>query len=285
MREQVRLGQRIEKFIVEAWKDQKWEKILDGQTIGYQSILTLKEPITTDKIRLSIEESLASPCISELSLLKLPKSMPKPLVTRNSDNVVIDAKESKVYYTLDGSSPNAKSTLYTAPITMPQGGVVKARIIDDQGNIGPEETLRAGISKKNWKVAAVSAGDTESAKNAFDDKLDTIWSTEGVADKLPQSFTIELDKPVVISEFSYIPRQDHNPSGMTNKFIFEVSPDGKKWAKVGEGEFSNLRANPIEQFVPLTPTKQPMKFFRFTATNSLENTFGTVAELSIYSKK
>lgn len=38
---------------------------------------------------------------------------------------------------------------------------------------------------------------------------------------------------------------------MTDKYQFEVSADGKNWTKGAEGEFSNLRANPIEQSVNL----------------------------------
>ncbi|MCQ2365812.1 MAG: alpha-L-fucosidase [Akkermansia sp.] len=105
IREQIRLGQRVQNFAVDAWVDGKWETIdneapgLNGtKSIGYQVMRNVK-PTTTDKVRLRITKSRACPCISELSLLKMPKECeltpseikslaPTPLLQRIKDRIV-----------------------------------------------------------------------------------------------------------------------------------------------------------------------------------------------------
>ena len=72
VREQIRLGQRVQNFAVDAWVDGKWVTIdaeePKGKSIGNQ-VLRRVAPTTTDKVRLRITKSRACPCISELSLL------------------------------------------------------------------------------------------------------------------------------------------------------------------------------------------------------------------------
>ena len=75
VREQIRLGQRVQNFAVDAWVDGKWVTIdadeANGKSIGNQ-VMRRVQPTTTDKVRLRITKSRACPCISELSLLKMP---------------------------------------------------------------------------------------------------------------------------------------------------------------------------------------------------------------------
>ena len=69
---------------------------------------------------------------------------------------------------------------------------------------------------------------------------------------------------------------------MTDQYIFSVSQDGKKWRKVAEGEFSNLRANPIELKVDLDKTVKA-RFFRFTGKRAIEGKGVTAAEINVFS--
>ena len=75
VREQIRLGQRVQNFAVDAWVDGKWVTIdaeePNGKSIGHQ-VMRRVQPTTTDRVRLRITRSRACPCISELSLLKMP---------------------------------------------------------------------------------------------------------------------------------------------------------------------------------------------------------------------
>ncbi|MCQ2370709.1 MAG: alpha-L-fucosidase [Akkermansia sp.] len=216
VREQIRLGQRVQNFAIDAWVDGQWQTIdaedAAGKSIGNQ-VMRRVQPTTTDKVRLRITKSRACPCISELSLLKMP----------------------------DISSVTAPAVQDT------------------------------GLAKGSWTSKKGAA--------AIDGKEDTLWHS----DKCPASITVDMGQRQKIAAFSYTPRQDGSVQDMTDRYTFEVSKDGKAWQKVGEGEFGNLRANPIEQRVDFSPVDA--RFFRFTATRSIEGSGSSAAEINIYPAK
>lgn len=285
IREQIRLGQRVESFRIDAWLNGSWKQIIDGKTIGNQVMLPTDNPVTTNKLRLTITSSPAVPCISEFSLLLRPVSLPQPAIVRQGDTVSINAQTTgKIHYTMDGSQPTSKSPVYKTPAPMPEGGLITARVFDHEGNSGPVATTRFGISKKDWKVISSTAG--TNPERAIDDNPSTFWHThEDAGEKNPpQSITVDMGKAYPVTAFSYIPRQDNCTHGMTDRYIFEVSPDNKHWDKVAEGEFSNLRANPIEQIVPLSHITSKMRYFRFTGMRALDKNHVSAAEISVFSK-
>ena len=65
------VGQRVEKFEVDAWLDGGWEKVAEGTTIGYKRLLRFPE-LTTDRMRVRILESRTNPTISEIGLFDSP---------------------------------------------------------------------------------------------------------------------------------------------------------------------------------------------------------------------
>lgn len=75
--EAIQLGQRVRKFAVDVRENDAWrEWIADGSSIGMHTIL--RGPLVmADGVRVRILESAASPCLSELSLLRVPE-MPAP---------------------------------------------------------------------------------------------------------------------------------------------------------------------------------------------------------------
>lgn len=224
VREEIRLGQRVDAWALDAEVNGKWQEVLRGLTIGAQAMLVLPKPVTTSRVRLRITESAASPCISELSLFKLPAGL--------------DLKKSAV----------------------------------------PAQSSE-GVSKAKWKIVAAPAG--TNAQAAIDGKADTFWHTHASRGELPppQSFTVDMGETRKIRAFTYLPRQDGTLGGMTDRFKFEISTDGKKWKKVAEGEFGNLRANPIEQTISFPP--ENARFFRFTGTRALEKNHVSAAEIGV----
>ena len=239
LREQIRLGQRVEAFQVEAWVDGAWKTIVGpgqpgemedhfdgirggkGHTIGNQVLRWLEEPVTTDKVRLTITRSKAAPCISEFSLLAMPGvTQPEPVPS-------------------DGSA---------------------------------ETDAAQPLPKKGWKFR----GKTSSL--AFDGKEDTMWQSR----KTPARFVVDMQQEHEISGFAYLPRQDGETQGMTSRYRVELSADGQNWEMVSEGEFGNLRANPVEQVISFTPQKA--RYFRFTSTAALDGTGSSAAEIRIYGK-
>lgn len=220
VREEIRLGQRVEGWALDAWLNGKWEEVVVGSSIGNQAMLKFPAgAVTTDRVRLRITKSPACPCISELSLFKMPE-------------------------TVDSST--------TAKLT--------------------------GIKKNKWKIVSAPAGSV--AKNAIDGDPKTFWHTHMKQElRPPQSIVVDMGETLSVKGFSYLPRQDGRTNGMTSRYVFELSEDGKKWTKVSEGEFGNLRANPVEQVVDFAQRKA--RYFRFTGTAALDKNHISAAEIGI----
>lgn len=278
LREQIRLGQRVDSFNIDAFINGKWVCIDNGgKTIGNQVMRRLNRSITAQKLRLRITGSQATPCISEFSLFRQPAGAVRPSIFRRGDNLIILADgKSKILYTTDGSEPKEGSSVYSQGAKFAESGTVKARCQFANGKLGPVTQAKFGISKTGWKVKTSTSGN---AAAAIDDNPETSWFAKAEA---PQSFVVDMGRPYQVSSFSYLPRQDGKTYGMTDKYQFEVSPDGKTWTKAAEGEFSNLRANPIEQSVNLKNVNGPVRYFRFTGTNSLDGNSASAAEINVF---
>lgn len=72
LREYLPLGQRIESFAFDQWKDGRWIEFAKGTSVG-NCRLVRSEPITTSKIRLRITKASVCPAISEVALFAEPK--------------------------------------------------------------------------------------------------------------------------------------------------------------------------------------------------------------------
>ncbi|MCL7492456.1 alpha-L-fucosidase [Streptomyces sp. MCA2] len=55
--EDIRHGQRVERFSVQARSGGTWTTLARGTTIGHRRILTLGQPVTADAVRVTVEES------------------------------------------------------------------------------------------------------------------------------------------------------------------------------------------------------------------------------------
>lgn len=67
LQEDIRKGQRVEKFIIEALSDKGWDTIAEGTTIGYKRMIRFPE-VKADEIRLTLVSSRAAPYISTFAL-------------------------------------------------------------------------------------------------------------------------------------------------------------------------------------------------------------------------
>lgn len=67
LQEYIRLGQRVRSFSVDVWQDGAWQPVAEETTIGYKRILEI-DPVTTNRIRIQIEDSKASPVISNVEV-------------------------------------------------------------------------------------------------------------------------------------------------------------------------------------------------------------------------
>ncbi|MBR4756494.1 MAG: alpha-L-fucosidase [Bacteroidales bacterium] len=67
VQEYIPLGQRVKSFTVEAYTPEGWKQIARETTIGYKRIV-LTEKVTADKVRITIDGSLAEPLINGFGL-------------------------------------------------------------------------------------------------------------------------------------------------------------------------------------------------------------------------
>ena len=67
IRENIKLGQRVEEFVAESWVDGSWQTFAQATSIGNARILTFPS-VTTNKVRIRITKSGATPAISEVGL-------------------------------------------------------------------------------------------------------------------------------------------------------------------------------------------------------------------------
>ena len=69
LQENILIGQRVEKFVLEYPDKDGWTTIVAGTTIGYKRLLRFP-PVTTDKVRLRILSSRLNPTIARFGLYK-----------------------------------------------------------------------------------------------------------------------------------------------------------------------------------------------------------------------
>lgn len=145
-----------------------------------------------------------------------------------------------------------------------------------------EETARKGIDRTTWNVldTGFKGGEPELS---VDNRKETFWLTDEV--ELPQSITVDMGHSQAITGFSYLPRQDGDATGLVSLYVFETSGDGTTWEAVAKGEFSNIVANPIVQYVSFGKQAQA-RYFRFTvvavANASSNRSAVSFAEVEVY---
>lgn len=76
LREDIRLGQRVDQWALDAWQDGAWQEFATGTGIGSRR-LWRGEPITSSKIRLRVLKSSEPPVISEFAVYLEPEASRK----------------------------------------------------------------------------------------------------------------------------------------------------------------------------------------------------------------
>lgn len=278
LQEYIPLGQRVIKFQVDALVDGTWKTLDTQTTIGAKRILRLPTTITT-KVRFSILESKACPCISKVALFNAPKLLIEPVINRNGEGQVsisVADKEAKVYYTTDGSEPDQSSQLYTKPFESIGKGIIKAIAYDmDSGKSSQSAMHSFDIAPLKWKVISKSP---KNANVMFDGNVHTSTTIK------ESELRIDLGEQLMISGFTYMPDQSRWGGNYVSTYDLFVSKDGRRWGHpAASGEFSNIVNNPILQEKTFEPVKG--RYLKFVP-KSIERGSGafSVAEFSIKTK-
>jgi len=267
IQEYIRLGQRVKAFSVEAFVDGIWKEIAKATTIGYKRILRFPS-VEAAKVRINITASKSCPVISNIGIYSAPVFLNAPSITRNqSGDITIATNDIGpiFYYTLDGSEPTTKSNLYNGPIQA--DGKVETRAIaydPASGKSSPVGIERFDISKKAWKIADI---DDENASFILDGNTSTVWHQRDK--KMPIDLVIDLGNKYDVCGFKYLPDQNRWSSGIITNYEFYVSENNKDWKLVDQGEFSNIKNNPLLQVKSFSSTAA-----RYIKLRALKNTWG-----------
>ncbi len=70
LRENIRLGQRVDSFAIDEAKEQGWSPIAEATSIGACRIIRTTRPITANRVRLRITKAAACPALSEFGLFQ-----------------------------------------------------------------------------------------------------------------------------------------------------------------------------------------------------------------------
>ena len=89
-----------------------------------------------------------------------------------------------------------------------------------------------------------------------------------------------MGKTQKITAFTYLPRQDKRTEGIADRYIFYTSNDAINWQTATEGEFGNIRSNPLEQSVPLSHPVSS-RYFKFSVLHVVGGNGVTVAEIGV----
>jgi len=278
VQEYIRLGQRVNAFTVEAFIDGNWKEVAKATTIGYKRILRFPS-VKATQVRFSITDSKCSPVISNIGIYDAPLFLNAPSIVRNqSGEVKITTNDIGpiFYYTLDGSEPTSNSKKYTGSFVADGKVVLKAISYDPtSGKSSPVGQEKFDISKKDWKFVGISDDKTASI---IDGDPASVWHQRDK--KLPIDLVIDLGSEYNISGFKYLPDQNKWSSGIITHYQFYVSADNKEWKLVSEGEFSNIKNNPVWQIKQFASEKA--RFIKIAALkNTLDDDVAGYAEVDV----
>ena len=122
-----------------------------------------------------------------------------------------------------------------------------------------------------------------SVNRIIDGNPDTDWNFGGESTKLSQEVVIDMGTILKINGFAYVPQQVGNNLNLISRYEFYTSLDNVKWKIQSQGEFSNIKNNPIEQVKTFSETKA--KYIRFVAKSTEEKgqTF-SIGEINVIEK-
>ncbi|HPT01176.1 MAG TPA: alpha-L-fucosidase [Bacteroidales bacterium] len=275
--ENIRTGQRIEKFHLDALVNEKWETVTSGTTVGYKRLLCFPA-VETDRVRLYIDESRLNPTIAEFGLYRhLPevKACPQSAAFTDSLKVslVADDEGTDIYYKLDGSSPDENAEKYIGPFSIRETTTIRFIGISRDGKRSFTQTAcyfkaKHGITLANAPDGRYAGGGplglTDGAHGSHDFG-DGRWSGFNGTDL---HATIDLKEIRTITKISAgFLESTHSWIFFPEEVIFEASADGKSFTTLGSVKTGQSSSDQEEIREISLPVDTKARYIRVIARN------------------
>lgn len=243
LQENIRIGQRIEKFHLESWTNGDWKTFARATTIGYKRLLRF--PVqTTSRIRIVIDECRTNPTLASFGLFMAPPEVefvPGGESFGDSLRVAIqgDTTDIDVYYTLDGSLPTTTSTKWSGSISLNSTTTLSALAVSRLGKVSVP--IQTTYHKAKYRIEYVTPYDPKYPGAGPYTLVDGANGSTNFNDGCWQGFngsdlevTVDLGKVISVDELSARFLRD------INSFIFlptsveyDLSDDGKDFRILG----------------------------------------------------
>jgi len=153
---------------------------------------------------------------------------------------------------------------YSSPFLVDGKPEIRAMVYDPfTRQSSPETHEKFDISRKGWKIVGV---EDEKASVVLDGDPSTAWH-QSKDKKMPQDLVIDLGQNENISGFRYLPDQSIWNPGIIAAYEFYVSENNADWKLLSNGEFPNIKNNPLWQTVKFASQKA-----RYIKLRALKNT-------------
>lgn len=242
LQEHILSGQRIEKFHLESWNKQKWEKFAQATTIGFKRLLRFPA-VTTDKVKIVIDQCRTNPTLSSFGLYMAPpeiKFEPDRTSFQNNTSfkILSDDKNASIYYTLDGSVPDKNSIKYENSISLNKTTTVTAIAVSKDGKESIPFT--ASFHKAKYKITYNSNYDNKYPGGGKFGLDDGVYGSTYFKDGKWQGYNgNDLDAVIDLGKIKNIKKISTTFLSDENSFIFlpssveySVSKDGKNFEQL-----------------------------------------------------
>lgn len=140
LQEDIRTGQRIEHWRIDAKMNGAWQTVTRGTTVGYKRLVRFPD-LTASKFRIVIEQSRKEPTLASFGLFETPPevrfiSSAGAFADSLAVELAASAPDAAIHYTTDGTLPTASSPRYVAPIVLRSTQTVTAIAVSKTGKEG-----------------------------------------------------------------------------------------------------------------------------------------------------
>jgi len=258
LQENILDGQRIEKFHLENWNEKEWNTFANATTVGYKRLLRFPE-VTTSRIKIVIDKCRTIPTLSSFGLYKAPPEVKfEPDKGSFSDSIDVkissDTKDSKIYYTLDGSVPDESSQEYNNMIILNKTQTVTAIAISSGGK--RSLPVKGYFNKAKYKIEYNTTYDNKYPGSGVYTLVDGAKGSKNFNDGSWQGFNgNDLDVIINLGKIKSIKKISAYFLSDVNSFIFlppsvelSISEDGKNYKVLGELE-NNILEKDVKAFI------------------------------------